>query len=86
MMTDLELHTNEELIKELLKRQTFAGIVIRPQLDMEDIELLDPDSVQFDMSWNDRLPTSTVKMLLQKALTNLGEDGEWVDDYDDNPF
>lgn len=78
----IEFCTNEELIKELLKRKTFAGVIIRPQLQAEDLELSDPDFVQFDMSWNDRLPLSTVKSLLNKALNNIGNDGEWVDDND----
>jgi hypothetical protein len=76
MSTDLNFYTNEELVKELLKRQSFAGIVIWPQQYIEDLENVDPDITFFDMSWNNRLPNSTVKMLMEKAIIQLNTETE----------
>lgn len=69
MHDDLAFHTNEELIAELLKRKTFAGVVIRPKGSVEDLK--NAPVVEFDMSWTTLLPINTVRTLLQMAQENL---------------
>lgn len=67
--TELSFYTNEELIEELLKRKTFAGIVLRPNGPIEEIEK--QPFIQFDMSWSPRLPDKTVISLLELASQRL---------------
>jgi hypothetical protein len=69
MTPELSFYTNEELITELLRRQTFAGIVLRPNGPLEEIEK-DP-YIQFDMTWSTRLPDKTVISLLELASERL---------------
>jgi len=75
--SDLSFHTNEELVLELLNRTTFAGVILRPNGHLEEIEK-DP-YIQFDMSWSPRLPVRTVKSLLSLATERL-ENGDHEDD------
>lgn len=69
MQDDLAFYTNEELISELLKRKTFAGVVIRPKGSVEDLKNV--PVVEFDMSWTALLPLNTVRTLLHMAQENL---------------
>lgn len=71
MSEQLPFYPNEELVDELLARQTFAGIIIKPKDPLEEIE--SKPIIEFDMMWSKRLPESTVKKLLTGALEKLGE-------------
>lgn len=68
----LEFYTNEELIKELLSRTTFAGIIVKPQGPIEEVK--QNPYVEFDMVWTPVLPTTTVEKLLEEALIKLRDD------------
>lgn len=70
-MEQLSFFPNEDLIKELLSRTTFAGIILKPTDPIEELEF--KPIVQFDMFWSPRLPSETVKKLLEKALAQLDQ-------------
>jgi len=67
--SNLAFETNESLVKELLSRSTFAGIIVRPRGPLEEVET--EPVIQFDMMWSPRLPDSTIKKLLTEALEKL---------------
>jgi hypothetical protein len=68
---ELSFFTNDELVKELLSRQTFAGIIVKTRDPLEEIR--DEPIIQFDMMWGQTIPESTVKKLLDEAILKLGD-------------
>ena len=68
----LEFYTNEELVKELFSRTTFAGIILKTKKAIEEVKT--EPYVQFDMYWNHVLTENTVQSLLEGALSQLKGD------------
>lgn len=77
---DLLFYTNEELVVELLNRTTFAGVILRPNGHLEEIEK-DP-YIQFDMSWSPRLKVRTIVSLLELAIERLSNGNELMEGED----
>jgi len=65
---DLGLYTSEELVSELLRRQTFMGVLVRGEGDWKGRW----DGVRnFKVSFNDNLDTEEVRRLLGVVAEHL---------------
>ena len=68
---DLAFYTNEELIKELLSRATFVGIIVKPKLAIEEVK--NQPFVEFDMAWSATITNETVQKILEEAISRIDE-------------
>ena len=70
----LEFYTNEELVKELLSRTTFAGIIVKLKKAIEEVKV--EPYIEFDMFWSPVLTENAVQTLLEKAVVQLKGDND----------
>ena len=75
MDESLAFYTNGELVKELLSRATFMGIIIKPRDSAEEININPQKSVKidFEIEWNPQIPRSVLKKILTNAMSKIGE-------------
>lgn len=67
---DLEFASNEELIKELMERQTFAGVIVCSRKERKDREVHDNWDVYSCLNFEQ------TKLILEHALEQTAAHGE----------
>jgi hypothetical protein len=67
--SELELYSTRELIDELMRRQTFLGVVIHSQEEMKDGEW--GEERIFKVHFNDNLDTARAGRLLESVASYI---------------
>lgn len=66
---DLELYSSQELIKEIMNRHTFQGIIIHTECDCKEQRW--DGKRNFSLRWNDNLEREEVSAILQQMVSIL---------------
>jgi hypothetical protein len=65
MNNDLELYTTEELVKEILNRHTFQGVIIHAERDCKNRKW--DGERYFKLHWNTNLEKTEIPNLLERV-------------------